>query len=1059
MEALVSLALGLVAQSNGGAGVLWEEAAAWPQAEIDPSNDVLFTGASRPLNPAAPPFLPAGWPAHPHPHPHPIPPPLFPSQGAEFGGSFGGAPAPSWYYFLHKQDDLVMSLIHDRSQNQSQAGGRIYSGTLYMRRPTSFWRPYELSNGRNEDMPTPSRAPRAERYMVPRSRRYNGADNTSPVGPRASEESSQLSHEDVAAVPGPPSPGSLPRLLDLRFASEFGDLQSSASSSTTNSNIPLAQRRTSFRSLVEDHHRPTAATWNVQFGEDYALTPRALGTMSERAAPPEGQQGQLTPSRNQSPAKYASPGTPGRFGANRGMPGTPTRNPLINRGMANSTRGLTSSQGGSASGFNPAANSYNPGAQRVPGGNNSGGYRGNASASGGMSSNNSGNRNNADTSSNNSGGRNTSDMSAGTASYINTGGNNMAPNNSGNSTGMNTGGNAGASYKNTGNRGDMSTGTTGHVNTGGNTGASSSTNMGNRNTGGNPTGYTNTGGNTGASSSTNMGNRNTGGNPTGYTNTGGNTGASSSTNMGNRNTGGNPTGYTNTGGNAGAPNNLALVGGISSAGPAPSNFGFNGNIGGLAGSSLPAFVAIFGRPSPRGNIANNNTATYNQMALQAISDNTSLSIDELSRPNVDPFGAIPSTNSSSLLTPPDGMSRKMRELTEGGRSTPSGDAALNVYFLPFITLCSQHPKQSRYGVLVIKNIPYTLTRSEVLAFIGRNAKIVPESENESIHIIMERVTSKTLDCYVEFTSVNEAIAAVDRFQSLKMAGRSGRLGPRHVEVELSSQEDLMRQLFPKAKNVKWVGISPTIIPKDPNDKYNSGFQGFISNEELVMLVKHVEYPQRSPFSRDCPQRPFECLISTLSKYPWHMTQYITLADRKRLFDATVKLVKFLLYRIRNEDDPVHLNKPLLRRVVKACLACDGFTPVMKDDIVFWTSLDGRRAYELGHVPHADGWAAIHTLGAKKDVEYDLLMFYVKLIHDWTMKNARRPSLAEQAERGYSGFHATTMFGRVEQFLDLANAFHPKTLGEATLAEVAVREWLILERIIRSALPGGQPKLE
>ncbi|CAG8977943.1 hypothetical protein HYALB_00001823 [Hymenoscyphus albidus] len=1000
MEALVSLALGLVAQSNGGAGVLWEEAAAWPQAEINPSNDLLFTGASRPLNPAAPPFLPAGWPAHPHPHP--IPPPLFPSQGADLGGSFGGAPAPSWYYFLHKQDDLLMSLIHDRSRNQSQAGARIYSGTLYMRQPTSFWRPYKRRNG---DMPTPSRAPRAERDMVPRSRRYNRADNTSPVGPRASEESSQLNHEDVAVVPGPPSPGSLPRLLDLRFASEFGGLQSSASSSTNNSNIHFAQRRTSFRSLVDDHHRPTAVTWNVEFGEDYDLTPRALGTMSERAAPSEGQQGQLTPSRNESPAKYASPDTPGRFGADRGMPGTPTRNPLINRGMANSTRGLTSSQGGSASGFNPAANSYNPAAQRVPGGNNTGGYRGNASASGGMSSNSSDNRNNADTSYNNSGSRNTSDMSAGTASYINTGGNNMASNNSGNSTGMNTGGNAGASYNNTGNRGDMSTGTTGYVNTGGNTGASSSTNMGNRNTGGDPTGY------------------------------------------------------TNTGGNAGAPNNLALVGGISSAGPAPGNFGFNGNIGGLAGSSLPAFVASFGRPSPRGNIANDNTATYNQMALQAISDNTSISIDELSRPNVDPFGAIPSTNRSSLLTPADGMSRKMRELTEGGRITPIGDAALNVYFLPFITLCSQHPKQSRYGVLVIKNIPYTLTRSEVLAFIGRNAKIVPESENESIHIIMERVTSKTLDCYVEFTSVNEAIAAVDRFQSLKMAGRSGRLGPRHVEVELSSQEDLMRQLFPKAKNVQWVGISPTIIPKDPNDKYNSGFQGFITNEELVMLVKHVEYPQRSPFSRDCPQRPFECLISTLSKYPWHMTHYITLADRKRLFDATVKLVKFLLHRIRNGDDPVHLNNSLLKRVIKACLACDGFTPVMKDDIVFWTSLDGRRAYELGQVPHADGWAAIHTLGAKKDIEYDLLMFYVKLIHDWTMKNARRPTLAEQAERGYSGFHATTMFGRVEQFLDLANAFHPKTLGEATLAEVAVREWLILERIIRSALPGGQPKLE
>jgi hypothetical protein len=75
----------------------------------------------------------------------------------------------------------------------------------------------------------------------------------------------------------------------------------------------------------------------------------------------------------------------------------------------------------------------------------------------------------------------------------------------------------------------------------------------------------------------------------------------------------------------------------------------------------------------------------------------------------------------------------------------------------------------------------------------------------------------------------------------------------------------MKELFPKAKNVVWNGSKTIIKPRDECDPYNSGFQGFISKEELVMLVKHVEAPQRSPFSKDCPQRPFECLISTLYK--------------------------------------------------------------------------------------------------------------------------------------------------------------------------------------------------
>jgi hypothetical protein len=167
-----------------------------------------------------------------------------------------------------------------------------------------------------------------------------------------------------------------------------------------------------------------------------------------------------------------------------------------------------------------------------------------------------------------------------------------------------------------------------------------------------------------------------------------------------------------------------------------------------------------------------------------------------------------------------------------------------------------------------------------MAFLGRNARLVSEGSHEPVHIVMERVTSKTLDCYVEFVSFNEAISAVHRFEGNRTGGKGGRLGDRHVDVELSSQDQLMKDLFPKAKNVKWFNGRPEIIPRETEDRYNSGFAGFLSKEEMVMLVKHVEAPQRvslslsycinanvfkSPFSKDCPQRPFECLISTLLK--------------------------------------------------------------------------------------------------------------------------------------------------------------------------------------------------
>lgn len=206
----------------------------------------------------------------------------------------------------------------------------------------------------------------------------------------------------------------------------------------------------------------------------------------------------------------------------------------------------------------------------------------------------------------------------------------------------------------------------------------------------------------------------------------------------------------------------------------------------------------------------------------------------------------------------DTMSQELLTLTRGGSRNPTLAEALDPYNVPFSEYC-RLAKSDSFGVIKIKNvsitilshpslanypkIPYGTHRAEVLAFLGRNARILSESEYEPIHIIMERVTSKTLDCFVEFTDFGEAVSAVNRFENNRVGGR-GRLGQRHVEVELSTQGALMKELFPKAKNVQWDGMRPHIVPRDPNDPYNSGFQGFIIKEELIMLLKHVESPQR-----------------------------------------------------------------------------------------------------------------------------------------------------------------------------------------------------------------------
>lgn len=128
--------------------------------------------------------------------------------------------------------------------------------------------------------------------------------------------------------------------------------------------------------------------------------------------------------------------------------------------------------------------------------------------------------------------------------------------------------------------------------------------------------------------------------------------------------------------------------------------------------------------------------------------------------------------------------------------------------------------------------------------LGRNAHLVSENENEPVHIVMERVTSKTVDIFVEYKTYDEAVQAIDRLMNQRLLGRPPRLGMRVVEADISSQEEFLHALFPKAKNVDWKDGRARIIPTNPGDDYNSGFRGFLIEEELTLWVKHVEYPTR-----------------------------------------------------------------------------------------------------------------------------------------------------------------------------------------------------------------------
>ncbi|MCJ1308738.1 hypothetical protein MMC25_002392 [Agyrium rufum] len=240
------------------------------------------------------------------------------------------------------------------------------------------------------------------------------------------------------------------------------------------------------------------------------------------------------------------------------------------------------------------------------------------------------------------------------------------------------------------------------------------------------------------------------------------------------------------------------------------------------------------------------------------------------------FQARPSTN------PGDSTSLRRQALTEGG-DVPSYGTAMDPQNLPFeipAKLMSPHI----WGVIRISNIPFTLTRTEVSAFLGRSAKTLPNTLGTAIHIIMDRSNGKTMDCYVEFLSVGEASKTVQHLRRMRETqGRSLKLQDRHVIVEESSQAQLMHALFFKARDVIWEGHLP-VIHQD-TAPFSSGFKGFLTREELIMMTKFAEHPNRHGLNSKNPNRTYECMISTLYKLPYYATDLFTLEHVHMLWTA------------------------------------------------------------------------------------------------------------------------------------------------------------------------------
>jgi hypothetical protein len=382
--------------------------------------------------------------------------------------------------------------------------------------------------------------------------------------------------------------------------------------------------------------------------------------------------------------------------------------------------------------------------------------------------------------------------------------------------------------------------------------------------------------------------------------------------------------------------------------------------------------------------------------------------------------------------------------------------------MPFVDT----PAESRpctNGVIKIGNIPYGTTKNEVIATLGRATRIASQPRGTAylaIHIIMERSTGKTMDCYVELDTVEEAKLAIAGFHQRCNNNRHPRIGDRHVEIELSSQEALMKELCPRAKCVRWEGHTPHIYAS--TEAFNSGFQGFITSEEMVMITKHAETPQRSPFALRCVNRTYETMISIMHKYPWHATEHITIRERTSIFSCALIQLRVLVSAVSRNSHPQHLHRGLLQEYLTACLSNAGFSVQQKTYMVNCINNEGYSSL-LSMIPFTPidamvgSWWAFEVLSKNPKSSDPLLTYVVSLLC-----SATDPE----------GNFARTAAGNAESYIEAIDAdlaarssfgyfvvkYPAQNKENCSLKQAAEAEWRALYEALSRVLPSSASAL-
>ncbi|KAL8821745.1 MAG: hypothetical protein Q9223_000269 [Gallowayella weberi] len=265
---------------------------------------------------------------------------------------------------------------------------------------------------------------------------------------------------------------------------------------------------------------------------------------------------------------------------------------------------------------------------------------------------------------------------------------------------------------------------------------------------------------------------------------------------------------------------------------------------------------------------------------------------------------------------------------------------------------------------------------------------------------MDRPTGKTMDCFVEFFSQGDAQAALKKCH---VRGCQLRLGERVVSVHMSSQDELLKELFPRAKNCTWEHGRPRIT--ESTEPYNTGFKTFVTNEELLQLVTWADKPHR---------------------FPWFCVERYTIKTRNEMFRTTLNLVNLLMNQLNraNEVYTPNISETLLVDLLYAGLNVPAFSEQQRWALRQAGSPVGAK---VRMSPLAEVWP-FEVLGRKAGIDEDVVQKYAQILQSHPANTSRE-----------------TPFG-------VWTAFSNEALGLETLGQIGAHEMEMLHSMLRDVLP-------